>query len=250
MGLCLNDKVVIVTGASSGIGAATAIIFAREGANVVLTGRNEANLKDVAEKCAKNGKKALSIKADVTKDNEAADVISKTIAKFGKLDILVNNAGILKHSSILDPDVVSTFDEVMKTNLRSVVVLISQAAPHLMKTKGNVVNVSSIAGSTQLAKHSAYCTSKAALNHFSRVIASELADKGVRVNIVSPGPVETPIFETSKSELSFEDLRSLTALNQIAQPEDIGELIAFIASEKAGSITGSNYVIDCGYLIK
>lgn len=250
MSLNLKDKVVIVTGASSGIGATTATIFAREGANVVITGRNEANLNAVAEKCAKIGKKALAIKADVTKDNEAARVINKTIEKFGKVDVLVNNAGILRCSSILDTDVVAVFDEVMNTNLRSVVVLISQAAPHLIKTKGNIINVSSIAGSKQNPTHSAYCTSKAALNHFTRVIALELSGNGVRVNTVSPGPVETPIFETAGSGLSWDDLKAHTALGKITQPEEVGELIVYLASDKAGSITGSDYVIDCGCLIK
>lgn len=248
--MSLTNKVVIVTGASSGIGAATAIIFAREGANVVVTGRNEANLNAVAKKCRKAGKNALAIKADVTKDNEVADIVKKTIAHFGKLDILINNAGIFRFCSILDPNLVETYDTMFSTNMRPVVVLTSAAAPHLVETKGNIVNVSSVLGSMHLAGYSAYCASKAAMNHFSRVAASEFAETGVRVNTVSPGPVQTPLFESSGRDISWDHLKSLTAMNKVAQPEDIGELIAYIASDKASSITGSNYVIDCGSFMK
>lgn len=244
------NKVVIITGGSSGIGAATAVIFAKEGANVVIAGRNEANLKAVAEKCGQVGKPALVIKADITKDNCATEIIKKTIERYLKLDILVNNAGVFRYSSFMDSNYVETYDTVVNVNVRSMAVLSHLAVPYLVETKGNIVNVSSVMASMQLSGYTAYTSSKAAVNQFTKTAANELAEKGVRVNAVSPGPVQTHLFEEAGKELTWEFLRTLTALDKIAKPEEVGELIAYLASDKASSVTGSNFVIDCGTVIK
>ncbi|XP_013191442.1 3-oxoacyl-[acyl-carrier-protein] reductase FabG-like [Amyelois transitella] len=249
--MSFKNKVVIVTGASSGIGASTAVLFAKEGADVVIVARNEIKLKKVEEDCAKVGKKPLIIKADVSNDDDVKRIIDDTIAKYKKIDVLVNNAGIARIGTILDGSVPKIYDLLMNTNVRSVVQLTTLAAPHLVKTKGNIVNVSSVSGITiNNAEMGTYCTTKAALSHFSRATALELASHGVRVNIVSPGPVYTDIIENSGLDKSFEELGANTALNnRISRPEEIADLILYLASEKAVGITGSNFVSDNGMLL-
>lgn len=247
--MSFDNKVVIVTGGSAGIGAAISELFAKEGAYVVIVGRNVAKLDDVAKKCSQFGKKPLTIKADIAKDEEAKQIIEKTVEKFGKIDVLINNAGILgKGQKVLDKNLVAVYDEVMNTNLRPVFLLTNLAAPFLAKTKGNIVNISSIAGTRGGAGYATYSTSKAALTQFGTVAALELAAVGVRVNSVSPGPTETEIFG-DREDINVEILKKKTVQNRVSQPQEIADVVAFIASDKAKSITGSNYVVDCGCLI-
>ncbi|KAG6439588.1 hypothetical protein O3G_MSEX000900 [Manduca sexta] len=133
-----DNKVVIVTGASTGIGAATAIQFAKEGADVTLVGRNEDKLTKVSAECAKYGKNPLVIKADVSKDDEAKTIVARTIQTFGKLDVLVNNAGIFIPDDILEPNYMETFDLTINTNLRPVAQITNQASPISFKLKGTL----------------------------------------------------------------------------------------------------------------
>ncbi|XP_048006829.1 3-oxoacyl-[acyl-carrier-protein] reductase FabG-like [Leguminivora glycinivorella] len=248
------NKVVIVTGASSGIGAATALMFAKEGADVVIVARTQAKLAAVAKNIQAQGRKALVIQADLSKEADVATVVPKTIKEFGKLDVLVNNAGMASEGCLLDGKALQAYDEVMKTNVRAVVQLTSLAAPYLIQTKGNVVNVSSVAGlmTSKIPTLMFYSVSKAALGHFTRCSALELAASGVRVNSVNPGPVENDFIINNK--LDVQDLKGnltdFTALGYIAKDDEIGRVILFLASDKARSITGSTYVIDNGCLLK
>ncbi|KAJ8721916.1 hypothetical protein PYW08_004318 [Mythimna loreyi] len=250
--MSFQDKVVIVTGGSSGIGAAIAIKFAEEGAKVAIVGRNKGKLDSVAKKCGN----PLVLVADVTKDADVKRIISETLKHFGKLDILINNAGLGQSANIQAEHAMAVFDTVMSTNLRSVVYLTNLAAPHLVKTKGNIVNISSVAAFRAIGDGSfSYCTSKAGLDHFSRSVAQELAESGVRVNIVNPGPVRTDIIENmgatkDMQEAIFNQLQNLTALNRISVPEEIADLVLFLASDKARAITGSSFVSDNGMLLK
>ncbi|KAF9810638.1 hypothetical protein SFRURICE_021091 [Spodoptera frugiperda] len=249
--MSFKNKVVLITGGSAGIGAATAEQFAKEGASVAIVGRNEAGLKAVAQRCEQHGSKTLVIKADVTDDAQTPTIIEKTIKAFGRLDILVNNAAVLKNTTLTSPDVMKTYDEVINVNLRAVIHLTSLAAPHLIKTKGNIINISSVLGKTyvQTPRLMMYCLSKAALNHFSRGVALELAPSGVRVNIVSPGPVRTHMLATLDSTKKVDDHTVLTALHRISEPEEVADVILFLASDKAKGVTGSEYSVDNGVLI-
>ncbi|XP_026725151.1 17-beta-hydroxysteroid dehydrogenase 14-like [Trichoplusia ni] len=247
-----NDKVVIVTGSSSGIGAAIAIEFSALGANVCLVGRNQKKLDEVAKKC----NNPLVLVADVTQDKDIQRIVNETVRYFGKLDILVNNAGMGSSASIKSETAMAVFDKIMNTNLRSVVYLTHLAAPHIIKTKGNIINISSVLGLRVLMADSfAYNTSKAGLDHFTRSVAAELASDGVRVNSVNPGPVFTDILENSGANEAiqkaiFDKMKQGTALNRISEPSEIADLVIFLASDKARAITGSVYVSDNGYLIK
>ncbi|KAI5633640.1 enoyl-(Acyl carrier protein) reductase domain-containing protein [Phthorimaea operculella] len=246
------DKVLLVTGASSGIGAATAVLFAKEGANVAIVGRNETKLQNVSAQCEKVGKKPLVIKADVSNDDEAAEIVNKTVEKFGKIDVLVNSAGISKYGSILSGNILSVYDDVMAVNLRAIINLTTLAAPHLVKTKGNIINISST-GAQLVPKMPAfipYCVSKAGLEHFSRGAALELALSGVRVNVVRPGPVRTDMIENSGFPGTWDVFKAGTALDRVSEPEEIAELVMYLASDKARGVTGSVFTTDNGYLLK
>ncbi|XP_063540952.1 A-factor type gamma-butyrolactone 1'-reductase (1S-forming)-like [Cydia strobilella] len=253
--MSFTGKVVLVTGASSGIGAAAAILFTKEGARVAIVGRNETKLGNVAKQCAEKGETPLVIKANVSNEEEASTIVQQTVDKFGKLDVLINNAGFSKQGTLLDGKILEAYDDVMKTNVRAAIHLTTLATPHLIKTKGNIINTSSIGSLRvpQVTTHVTYSVSKAALDHFTRCAALELAPSGVRVNSVNPGPVRTDILQNSgiqNPDDVWEKLKSGTALNRIGEPEEIAELMLFLASEKARSITGSIYVSDNGFLLK
>ncbi|KPJ07786.1 3-oxoacyl-[acyl-carrier-protein] reductase FabG [Papilio machaon] len=250
-GKSFSNKVVFISGASSGIGAATAIEFTKEGANVVINGRNETKLKNVYKQCEAFGKKPLIIKADISKDEEAKAAIDETIKTFGKLDVLVNNAGFSRSGSILDGNLIASYDEIMATNVRGAMHLTALAAPHLIKTKGNIINISSVAGTAVplLPQFISYCVSKAALDHFTRCSALELSKHGIRVNTVSPGPVTTDFQINAGIKDIMVDRTIPTALNRVSESIEIADVILFLASDKAKAITGSNYVSDNGFLL-
>ncbi|XP_020715504.1 uncharacterized protein LOC101451153 [Ceratitis capitata] len=248
--MSLSGKVVIVTGASSGIGAATALEFAKHGAKVTLVGRNEANLKASVASCKAANSKAdlLPIIADITVD--AKRIINETVEKYGQLDVLVNNAGIFEVGNILDIDV-DQFDRIFNTNLRAVFLLTKLAAPHLIKTQGNIVNVSSVTGLRAFPGLSTYCASKAALDHFTRCIALDLAPHKVRVNGVGPGVIVTDIHArrglTPEGVAEYLELCKQThALGRVGEPKEVADAIIFLASDNASFITGAVIPIDGG----
>lgn len=254
--MSFKDRVVLVTGGSSGIGAAAAILFAKEGANVAIVARNQTKLEEVAKEIETHGAKALIIKADLSKEEEIATVIPRTIENFGRLDVLVNNAGISVDGSILSGNLLEAYDAVMQTNVRSVIQLSTAAAPYLIESKGNIINISSIlAVSVSSPNITALHLSKAALDHFTRCAALELASSGVRVNSVNPGPVDNDFLakngpEGDDIEGRKKALVNALALGYVATNEEVGELILFLASDKARSVTGSAYFMDNGYLLK
>ncbi|XP_049871938.1 glucose 1-dehydrogenase 2-like [Pectinophora gossypiella] len=252
--MSLKHKVAIVTGGSSGIGAAIAVKFIAEGAKVTIVARNEKKLAAVSGECQKNGSQPLVIVADVTKEDDANRIINDTIKHYGKLDILVNNAGIGNICTILDKNVMEMFDKVMATNLRSVVYLTHLAAPYIIETKGNIINISSIGARYVYGNAFIYKTSKAGLDHFTRCVALELAPKGVRVNTINPGAVKTDLLENIGADPAteaslWEVLKTRTALKRIGEAEEIAELAVFVASDKGRSITGSALITDNGSLL-
>lgn len=249
--MSFEGKVVIVTGASSGIGAATAKLFAEEGAHVTMVDIDETNLKEVAQVIAKIDKKPLSIKADVTNEKDVKEIIKKTIDNFGKIDVLVNNAGILRFVSIMGGNYVKVFDELINVNLRSIVLLTTYATPHLIESKGNIVNVSSTAASKcpRVANLVPYSVSKAGVDSFTKGAALELAEFGIRVNAVCPGAVKTNIMKTT-GLAGRTQMSTRPPLGKISEPEELADLIMFLASDKARSVTGSIYVCDNGMLLQ
>ncbi|XP_055639453.1 3-oxoacyl-[acyl-carrier-protein] reductase FabG-like [Toxorhynchites rutilus septentrionalis] len=246
-----SNKVIVITGASSGVGEGTAKYLAKLGADLVLTGRNIENLEKVGTACEDlSTKKPLLLIADVCKEEDNKRVIEETIEKFGKLDVLINNAGIIANGSIENTSL-AQYDEVMNTNVKAVYHLTMLAVPHLIKSKGNIVNLSSVAGNRSFPGILAYSLSKAAIDQFTRCTALELASKLVRVNAVNPGVIVTDIHKRGgmdeESYAAFlEKCKQTHALGRPGQPEEVASTIAFLASDAASFITGVTLNVDGG----
>ncbi|XP_071504245.1 3-oxoacyl-[acyl-carrier-protein] reductase FabG-like [Diadema antillarum] len=250
MGL-FDGKVVLITGASSGIGAETAIQFAEDGASLALVGRNEERLENTAKECFGKGlskDKVLTIKADVCEEEDVKRIMDVTIHHFGKLDVLVNNAGGGAPCDLLNEDLMKTFDWVMKLNVRSVLQLSNLAVPHLIATKGAIVNVSSVCGKRVMANMTVYNMAKATIDQFTRVTAVELAPKGVRVNAVNPGTIMTPIqFAYGMNDEQIrERAKKVHPLGRPGESNEVAPVIKFLASDAASFITGETLSIDGG----
>lgn len=250
--MSFEGKVILVTGASSGIGADAARHLAKLGGKVAIVGRNANRLNAVAEQIKSAGSPApLAIVADVTKD--AQRIIDETINHFGQLNVLVNNAAILKLDEIDGFDM-AVFDTVFDTNVRSVITLTQLSVPHLAKTRGNIVNISSVAGLRAIPSFVSYSLSKATIDHFSRLMAVGLAPKGIRVNAINPAAIRTPIFETAgitdEHFTALEEHSKKTYLvGRIGEVSDTSAAIAFLAGDSASFLTGINLTVDGGSLL-
>jgi len=245
----MQGKVAIVTGASSGIGRATAAVFAKNGATVIAVGRSEKELTALARKNAGEGTIKPHL-ADLHEPTQLERVVTETIDDHGKIDCLVNAAGII-HSGTIEDTTIDDWDRVMNINLRSVFMLTQRCVPHLAVTKGNIVNVSSVAGTRAFPGVLAYCISKAATDQLTRCAALELAPKGIRVNAVNPGVVVTNLH--LRGGMGAEDYEKFLARTKETHPlgragtaEEVADLIHFLASDKASWITGATYEIDGG----
>ena len=246
----LAGKAALVTGATSGIGRATALRFAEAGAGVALVGRNAEALAAVAAEVRGRGAEALEVRADVMSDEDAARAVSAAATGFGRLDVLVSAAGIISTGTV-ETTTLGAWDEMLNVNLRAVFHLMQLAVPHLEKTRGSVVNVSSVTGLRAFPGVLAYCVSKAGLDQLTRCAALELAPKGVRVNAVNPGVVVTEIHRRGGMEEGayaafLEHSKQTHPLGRVGRPEEVAELILFLASERAAWITGATHSIDGG----
>jgi len=251
-----KSKVVIVTGSSSGIGATTAVKFASEGANVVIHGRKEAALHEVKEKCLKAGGGNIKVHiciGDVSKEEVRQKLINETIKEFGKLDVLVNNAALFDQSTFFESSM-EIYDKLFDVNVRSVIALTQIAAPHLIKSKGNIVNISSDVGCKAVTWAMFYALTKAALNHFTKCLALELGPKGVRVNAINPAYIpETDAL--SRAGIANEEQQSYVKMAETDYPlrrpgtvGEVGDAILFLASDKASFVTGVLFPVDGGSL--
>jgi len=249
----LEGKVAIVTGSSSGIGEGIAIRFAKEGANVSLTGRNKAELERVAAACKEHGVKAITTAGDIASDVLRKKLVDHTLTNFGKIDILVNNAGLTAPAGdILDLNY-ETFDLIHNVNLRAVYHLTGLCAPHIVKTKGNIINISSVAGFRTIPTAMPYCISKAGLDMLTRCLAAELAPHQVRVNGVNPAAFSTNIgrdYPKEKYEAVMAGAAGQHALGRIGEIPELVNFVTFLASDEASFMTGINCPCDGGYLVK
>jgi NAD(P)-dependent dehydrogenase (short-subunit alcohol dehydrogenase family) len=246
----LDGRVALVTGATSGIGRATAQRLASEGARVALVGRDAETLAEVARQVGDAGGEAAEIRADVTLEREARRAVEETIERFDGLDVLVNAAGIISNGTVENTPL-EDWDAMMNVNLRSVFQLMQLAVPYLEKRPGNVVNVSSVTGLRAFPGVLAYCVSKAGVDQLTRCAALELAPKGIRVNAVNPGVVVTNIHRRGgmpeEAYAAFlEHSKKTHPLGRVGAPEEVAELILFLASDRAAWITGATHSIDGG----
>jgi NAD(P)-dependent dehydrogenase (short-subunit alcohol dehydrogenase family) len=246
----LKNKIALVTGASSGIGRATALKFVAAGARVALVGRDAEALEAVAAEVAKGGGEAFAVAADVTREPDAERAVAETVGRFGGLDVLVNAAGGLL-SGTVETTTLSAWDAMLDVNLRAVFHLMQLSIPHLEIRGGNIVNVSSVTGLRAFPGVLAYCVSKAGVDQLTRCAALELAGKKIRVNAVNPGVVRTQVHRRGgMSEEAYtaflEHSRTTHPLGRVGEAEEVAELILFLASERAAWITGATYSIDGG----
>lgn len=243
-------KSIIVTGATSGIGQASAEAFGRAGGSVLLVGRQETVLVETAAAVRAAGGNAATCAVDLTTDEAPDRIVNAALAAFGQIDVLVNAAGVIQ-SGPLEATTDEIWDTMMAVNLRAPFRLMRAAAPHLTKVKGSIVNVSSVNGLRSFPGVLAYNVSKAGVDHLTRCAAIEMAPAGVRVNAVNPGVTVTNLHRRSgmddtKYAAFLERAKETHPLGRPGQPEDIAALILFLASDRAGWMTGETIPIDGG----
>jgi NAD(P)-dependent dehydrogenase (short-subunit alcohol dehydrogenase family) len=248
--MSFSGKSIIVTGATSGIGRATAEAFGREGGSVVVVGRHEGALAESATAVRLAGGHPVMCRADVTVDDAPDRIVKTALDAFGGIDVLVNAAGVIA-SGTLDATSDEVWDTMMAVNARAPFRLIRAAAPHLIARKGAVVNVSSVNGLRSFPGVLAYCVSKSAVDQLTRCAAIEMAPLGVRVNAVNPGVTVTNLHRRSgmdeeKYAAFLERSKTTHPLGRPGQPEDIASMILFLASDRASWMTGETIPIDGG----
>ena len=243
-------QTVVVTGASSGIGRATALRFARDGAAVLAVGRQLDALKALAQAITSENGRCEPFVADVVTADAPAAIIAAVERTFGGLNVLVNAAGIIA-SGTVENTTDDAWDQMLDVNLRAPFRLMRAAVPLLTQSRGAIVNVSSVTGTRSFPGVLAYCVSKAGVDQLTRCAALELAPKGIRVNAVNPGVVISNLHRrsgmTDENYVSFlERSKETHPLGRPGQTEEVADLIAFLASGKAGWITGETVAIDGG----
>lgn len=242
----MRRPVAVVTGASRNIGRAIARALAASGHAVACFARDAAALQETVDVIVSDGGEASAHIGDVANDAALEGLVGDVVARYGRLDVVVNNAGIMREARV-DATSAASFREVMDTNLVSHFVLARAAFPHLSQTKGCVVNIGSMFGALGVSAASSYCASKAAVEGLTRALAAEWASEGVRVVCVAPGYVRSDISARAlENEKLQKVILSRIPLRRIAEPSEVGDLVAFLASPKAGFITGETYVIDGG----
>jgi NAD(P)-dependent dehydrogenase (short-subunit alcohol dehydrogenase family) len=242
----LTGKVAVVTGGNSGIGLATAKRFREEGAKVVISGRDQRTL-DEAVKII--GGEVVAVRADVAKLSDL-DKLYKTVSeKFGRIDVLFANAGIAKFAPLAE-STEALYDETFNINVKGVYFTIQKALPLLNDGASIIIN-SSVASESGVADTSIYSATKAAIRSFARTLTAELVGRGIRINVVSPGPIRTPIFgRNGLSQEQIDDvarmLVSKVPMNRFGQPEEVADTVLFLASQEASYITGVDINVDGG----
>lgn len=242
----LSGKIAIVTGGNSGIGLATAELFVKEGAQVVITGRRAAEL-DAA--VARIGAGAVGVQGDVSKLEDLDRLYATVKERFGRIDILFANAGIARLAPIEAVDE-AFFDELFGVNVKGLLFSVQKALP-LFAEGGAIVLNSSVANTSGTAGFGVYSATKAAVRSFARTWTNELKDRRIRVNVVSPGPIETPIFDTlglpaSQIDEFGEQLKSRVPLGRFGRPEEVAEAVLFLASPASSYVAGVDLYVDGG----
>lgn len=244
-----RDRVVLITGAASGIGRATAERLASEGATLAITDVNEAGLEETADTCRASGAKVLSTRSDVSDEQSVVETVAAAVAEHGRLDVLVNVAGILQFEDFRRTSL-ADWERIIGVNLTGTFLMCREAMPHLLETGGNIVNTAS---TSALAGHpwtASYAASKGGVFALTQTLAVEFGKQGVRVNSVAPGSILTPIQEAFNLPEGADAklIYRIMALDQQRGPETVASAIAFLASDDGAHVNGTCLKVDGGTL--
>ncbi|MBO3459424.1 SDR family oxidoreductase [Aetokthonos hydrillicola Thurmond2011] len=242
----LDGKVALVTGASSGIGQATAIAFARSGAKVVLASRRVTKGENTACRIQEAGGEAIFVKTDISKDAEVKALVNKTMDVYGRLDFACNNAGVPACGKLTEMSE-DEWDQVINVNLKGIWLSLKYEIPAILKQGGGaIINVASGAGVVGFAGYSCYCASKGGVIALTRAAAMEYAKTGIRINAVSPGAIDTEMLATLPPSV-LAQIAAGHPIGRIGKPEEIAHAVVWLCSDAASFIVGHNMVIDGGY---
>ncbi|MDA4123527.1 MAG: SDR family oxidoreductase [Thaumarchaeota archaeon] len=247
----LSGKTTVITGAASGIGRATALLFAKEGAKVVAV--DIANAELTSGEIERSGGQSFSARADVTKASEVRDVMESAVQRYGKLDVLFCCAGRVSFGNVVDLTE-EEWDSVLDTNLKSMFLCAKYAVPHMIKQGGgSIINMSSVSGLVAGVDEAAYDASKAGIILLTKATALDFGPKGVRVNCICPSSTDTPFLRKyadltpDPKKFLDETAKMNAALRRLIQPEEVAHLALYLASDESGAVTGTAMVIDAGY---
>lgn len=252
----LENKTALITGGGTGIGKATALLFAKEGAKVIITGRRESVLKEVIDDASAQNLEIISLVSDVSKEEDCKNAVDYIVNKYGTVDILFNNAGV-SYMGTTHETSTDMWDETFDINVRGTFLMSKHAIPYMLqKGSGCIVNNSSILGlKASPAGFAAYSASKGAVNQLTKSMALEYADKGIRVNVICPGTIYTPmmdyLFDQWKDRKAGEQRYiSVHPIGRLAQPEEIAHAVLFLCDDNIAFMTGSSLSVDGGMSAK
>jgi NAD(P)-dependent dehydrogenase (short-subunit alcohol dehydrogenase family) len=244
-----KGKVALVTGGTSGIGRATALAFAKEGAKVVVSGRRAAEGEETVRMIRAKGGEAVFVAADVAQESQVKNLIGRTLEHFGRLDIAFNNAGVEQAAPFLE-QTVETYDKVMDINVKGVWLSMRHEIPAMLKSGGGaIINTSSIAGVIGMAGVEIYVASKHAVIGLTKSAAVEFARQGIRINAVLPAAIETDMYRrfTGEDAERREALKNMHPIGRVGTADEVAEAVLWLASEKSSFVTGHSLLVDGGF---
>lgn len=251
----LKDKVALITGGSEGLGKATAFLFAKEGAKVLITGRTESKLQDAVEEGKKQGVEIDYLVGDVADEQRTIETVQHILDKYGKIDILFNNAGVLYAATTHETET-EIWDKIFDINVKGTYLMSKHVIPHMLeKGYGCIVNNSSVVGLKAVPGIAAYNASKGAVTQLTRTAALEYADKGIRVNGICPGTIETPMVWNMldgfpDKEEAREMFKSFHPMGRLGEPDEIAHAVLFLCDDNIGFMTGTMLSVDGGWIAR
>jgi 3-oxoacyl-[acyl-carrier protein] reductase len=245
----LLEQVAIITGSARGIGRATALSLAREGAGIVVADINLAGAESVAQEIEGLGQRAIAVKTDVADPGQVRKTVRKAMKTFGRIDILVNNAGIALVRSFLETTP-EEWDRTIRVHLYGTFHCTKEVVPHMIaQGYGRIVNLSSVSGLVGSVERAAYGAAKGGIGMLTKILAVELAPSGIRVNAIAPGPVETELSRAAWTPADREGYFRLTPVERLGQPEDIAQAVLFLCLPQSDYITGQTLAVDGGFSV-